>query len=174
MTDPRYPIGKFSAREKYSINEIQSFIDKIAALPEQIENALAGLNTSQLDTPYRDGGWTVRQVIHHVADSHSNAYIRFKWALTEQTPLIKAYNEKAWAQTPEVTSPPSLSINLLHALHQKWIVLLKCMSFEEFQREIIHPETGKHISLAQMAGTYAWHGEHHTAHITSLRQRQNW
>jgi len=126
----------------------------------------------QLDTTYRDGGWTARQVIHHVSDSHMNAYIRFKWTLTEQTPLIKAYNEKLWAETPEVKSNPELSLHLLKALHAKWVVLLKSLSPDDLQREYIHPETKRNFRLASVLALYAWHCDHHLAHLKIVAEKQ--
>lgn len=123
--DPRYPIDKFEAKENYSSGEMDQFIRRIAAAPEKIEKAIQGLSPSQLDTPYREGGWTVRQVVYHLADSHMNAYIRMKWNITEDLPTIKAYNEKAWAETSEMKADPALSIQLLKALHAKWTTLLK-------------------------------------------------
>jgi len=170
----KYPIGKFSPQETYSENDIQSSISRIASLPARLESAVQGLTTVQLDTPYRDGGWTIRQVIHHMADSHMNAYIRFKWTITEETPMIKAYNEKAWAETPETSADPVISLNVLKALHAKWIVLLKGLKPEHLKREFIHPETKKNVPLARIVMMYAWHGDHHLAHITELKKRKEW
>ncbi len=171
----RYPIGKFIHREAHhTIEEVAAYIQRIEALPEKVEKAIHGFSNEQLDTPYRDGGWTVRQVVHHLADSHMNAYIRYKWMLTEETPVIKAYNEKGWAETPETKADPSLSLTLLKSLHSKWIVLLRQLSASDLQKQFIHPETQKHIRMDNLTGTYAWHGEHHLAHITSLKQRKGW
>jgi hypothetical protein len=172
--DPRYPIGKFQPSEHYSPAEIQQFIDAIAALPAKMEDALRGLSPAQLDTPYREGGWTLRQVAHHVPDSHMNAYIRVKWTLTENTPVIKAYNEKAWAETPETTASPDLSIVLLKALHAKWVVLLKGIPPESFLKEFVHPDTGKKVRLDRLTALYAWHGEHHLGHILALKEKMGW
>ncbi len=174
MNDPRYPIGKFSAKETYAPEERNSFIDRIASLPARLEAAIHGLTNQQLDTPYRDGGWTVRQVVHHVADSHMNAYIRVKWTLTESSPTIKAYEEKGWAVTPETASDPGLSIALLKALHAKWIILFRGLSADDLGRDFIHPSTKKSVKLEQLMGMYAWHGDHHLAHITELKKQQNW
>lgn len=170
----RFPIGKFAPQDSYSADEIAGYIRRIAAMPTALAEAIRNLSTQQLDTPYREGGWTVRQVVHHLADSHMNAYIRFKWTLTEDTPLIKAYDEKRWAETPEVTADPALSLALISSLHTKWVVLQRSMKAEDFQKKFIHPETKKELSLARMAALYAWHGEHHTAHITSLKARMQW
>lgn len=170
----RYPIGKFLPKDQYTKNEIDLFVSRIESLPAKLEQEVSTLLESQLDTPYRDGGWTVRQVIHHMADSHMNAYIRFKWTLTEETPMIKAYDEKAWAETPETKSDPNLSIALLKALHAKWAVSLKGLVTSDLKKEFIHPETKKHIRLENLMGMYAWHGEHHLAHITALKAKKGW
>ena len=172
--DPRYPIGKYKAKEDPSSAELSDFIDRIEATPSKIEQAIRGLTPSQLDSPYRDGGWTVRQVVHHVADSHMNAYIRVKWTLTENAPVIKAYEEKPWAETVETRSDPSLSISLLKALHVKWVTLLRGLSPEELKRAFVHPQTGKSVRLESMIGMYAWHGDHHLAHILSLKEKMKW
>ncbi len=170
----RYPIGKFLPKDQYTKNEIDLFVSRIELLPAKLEQEVSTLLESQLDTPYRDGGWTVRQVIHHMADSHMNAYIRFKWTLTEETPMIKAYDEKAWAETPETKSDPNLSMALLKTLHAKWTVLLKGLVTSDLKKEFIHPETKKHIRLENLMGMYAWHGEHHLAHITALKAKKGW
>ena len=172
--DPRYPIGKFDPKDSYTSEEVMTNINRIAALPDKIKKALAGLTDTQLDTPYREGGWTVRQVTHHVPDSHMNAYIRFKWTLTEDSPLIKAYDEKGWASTPETSGSTSISTDLLTALHAKWAILLKGLSAEQLHRDFIHPDTKKHVPLDRLIAMYAWHGEHHLAHITSLKERMKW
>ncbi len=160
-----YPIGKFIPKENYLPEELNGFVEQIESLPEKLENAYRQLTVEQLDLPYRPGGWTARQVMHHLADSHMNAYIRFKWALTEDTPLIKAYDEKAWAVTPETKADPQLSINLVRALHKKWTLLLRSLSAADLQKQFIHPETNQHIPLNRMIALYAWHGEHHLAHL---------
>ncbi len=170
----RYPVGKFEPKDAYTKEEVNSFILEISQFPARLENTLASFTQDQLDTPYREGGWTVRQVVHHTADSHMNAYIRFKWTLTESTPTIKAYNEKNWAETGEVSADPILSLSLLKALHAKWVVLLKSLSAADLQKSFIHPETKKEITLARLTGNYAWHGRHHLAHITSLKERMKW
>jgi|GEM_PF-55869 len=172
--DPRYPIGKFEAKENYTDEELEKFIEKIETLPLRLEEAVKNLSDEQQDTPYRDGGWTVRQVVHHVADSHSHAYIRTKWALTENSPLIKAYNEKDWAQTPDAKMPVENSIKLLYTLHKKWSGLLKELKAEELSKDFIHPESKQHIQIKRIIATYAWHGDHHLAHINSLKRRMAW
>jgi DinB superfamily len=169
-----YPIGKFTAKESYSPEELQQFIARIAALPEKVANALKGLSETQLDTPYREGGWTLRQVAHHLPDSHLNAYIRLKWTLTEETPTIKAYNEKAWAQTPETSFGPEISVAMLRALHVKWVAILKNIAPQDLQRQFYHPDSKKFVRVDTLMGLYAWHGDHHLAHITSLRERMGW
>lgn len=174
MSDLRYPIGPFAAKENYTPEEIRELVNRIETLPARLESEVKALSKAQLDTPYRDGGWTVRQVVHHVADSHSNAYIRVKWTLTESTPEIKAYNEKDWAQTPEVNLDPALSLAVLKALHAKWVALLKLLSPGDLQKSFVHPETKKQVRLDRMIALYAWHGDHHLAHITSLKARMGW
>ena len=174
MNDPRYPIGKFNRVSALSAAERATCIDQVAAAPGQFRRAVIGLTAAQLDTPYRDGGWTVRQVVHHVPDSHMNAYMRFKFGLTEDAPAIKTYEEKDWAKTPEVSATPvEVSLALLDALHLRWVVLLRAMTPQQFARTIKHPEMGP-TSLDAMLALYAWHGRHHTAHITSLRERMGW
>ena len=170
----RYPTGKFAARENYTTEDLQQFIRRIESLPAKVEEATKSLTASQLNTPYREGGWTLRQVLHHIPESHMNAYIRFKWALTEETPTIKAYNEKAWAETPEIVLDPRISIDLLKALHVKWVALMKSLSQKDLQRQYIHPETHKVNRLDNMIAMYAWHGEHHLGHINSLKNRMRW
>lgn len=174
MEDIRYPIGKFSAPENYTEEEIKNYIQRIESLPSKLETAIQNLNDQQLDTPYREGGWTVRQVVHHLADSHSHAYIRTKWTLTEGEPVIKAYLEKLWAETAETKSAPIISISLLKALHAKWVILLRSIAASDRERFFIHPDTKKQISINTIMGMYAWHGEHHLAHITNLKKQQNW
>lgn len=172
--DLRYPIGKFNSKESYSPRELSDFQERIESLPNRLEAAIQGLHDDQLDTPYREGGWTVRQVVHHVADSHMNAYIRVKWALTEEKPTIKPYDEKAWATTPETTADPTLSLAFLKALHAKWSRLLKDLSETDRSRQFIHPATQRAVSLEQLMAMYAWHGDHHLAHITELKKRKGW
>lgn len=171
--DERYPIGKFTPVQALAPADRHERIEGIAATPPLFRRAVAGLTDAQLDTPYRAGGWTVRQVAHHLPDSHMNAYMRFKWGLTEDTPAIKAYEEKDWAQTPETRAPIAFSLDLLTSLHERWIALLRGMRPSDFARTIKHPEMGQ-ISLDTLLALYAWHGRHHTAHVTSLRERMGW
>jgi hypothetical protein len=161
----RYPVGKFQPKDSYSTEEITQYIASIENLPSQVEKLAGTFSDAQLGTRYRDGGWTARQVLHHLADSHMNAYVRFKWTLTEETPVIKAYDEKAWAETPETTLAPAISLALLKALHVKWTALLKRLDDKSLKREFIHPETKRHIRLERMVAMYAWHGQHHLGHL---------
>jgi hypothetical protein len=174
MEDIRYPIGKFSAQEIYSEGEIAQFIKRIEVLPANLEAATRNLNDEQLDTPYREGGWSVRQVVHHVADSHLHAYIRTKWTLTEDKPVIKAYLEKLWAETSENKSHPNISISFLKALHAKWVILLRSIPASDLDRYFVHPETKREVKLKILMAMYAWHGEHHLAHITNLKKEKGW
>jgi uncharacterized damage-inducible protein DinB len=174
MTDPRYPIGKAQLKPELSDAERREAMDAIAAVPANLRAAVAGLTQEQLDTPYRDGGWTVRQVVHHVPDSHVNAYIRFKLALTEDTPTIKTYEEDRWAQLADTkTTPIEVSLTLLEAVHRRWDDLLRSLGPGDFQRPLNHPDNGR-MTLDQMLGLYAWHGRHHVAHVTELRKRMSW
>ncbi len=174
--DARYPIGKFEWKGgTNSEAERQRLIAEIEAAPARMRAALAGLSEAQLDTAYREGGWTLRQVAHHVPDSHMNAYIRCKWALTEPNPTIKAYEQERWARLEDTRrTPVETSLALLEALHRRWVVLLRALKAEEWQRTFVHPETGKTMSLDLVLAMYAWHGAHHVAHVTSLRKRMNW
>jgi hypothetical protein len=165
----RYPIGRFSPKENYSKKELNEFIDRIEVIPQKIESEANNLTAAQLDTPYRHGGWTVRQVLHHLPDSHLNAYIRLKWTLTEDTPTIKAYDEKAWAETPETLLDPGFSIELLKSLHVKWVAALRKLTEEDFSKSFLHPETQKHVTIGRQVATYAWHGEHHLGHIRIVK-----
>ncbi len=172
--DPSYPIGKFEGRDSYSDVEVKPLIARIERLPAKIEAAVNDLSDEELDTAYREGGWTLRQVVHHLADSHMNAYIRMKWMLTENNTVIKAYDQNLWAQTPDASFPVTDSINLLYSLHSKWTNLMKEVKPEELEKEFIHPETHKHVSLGKLIATYAWHGDHHLAHINALKKRMGW
>jgi uncharacterized damage-inducible protein DinB len=174
MTDLRYPLGRFSPDPTPTHLTRKRHIDQIAALPSRMRQAVASLKEGQLDTPYRDGGWTVRQVVHHVPDSHLNAYIRFKWALTENEPTIKAYEEAEWAKLKdsEVT-PVEVSLTMLDSLHARWTVLIQSLSEQDFQRKFTHPNSGPH-DVEWLLQLYSWHGNHHVAHITTLRERMGW
>jgi hypothetical protein len=172
--DPRYPIGKFSFPQATTPSQREQWIADIAAAPAKLRAAAAGLTPQQLDTPYRDGGWTVRQVIHHVPESHMHAYIRFKLALTETEPVIKPYDESAWAKLPDVAETPvETSLALLDSLHDRWVRVLRLMEAADWTRTFRHPELGL-VKLEGNLALYAWHGKHHTAHITSLRDRMQW
>ncbi|MDR3764226.1 MAG: putative metal-dependent hydrolase [Acidobacteriota bacterium] len=175
MDDLRYPIGKFDRNQGPLSKEARkAAVEAIAELPQKVAQAIAGLNGKQLDTPYREGGWTVRQVVHHLADSHMNAYVRFKLALTEDTPTIKAYKEDKWAELADSrVTPVDVSVTLLDSLHARWVALLRSMKEEDWARKLNHPVAGL-MPLDLMAAMYAWHGKHHTAHITGLRQRNQW
>jgi hypothetical protein len=167
----RYPTGRLSSKESYSPEEVKSFIQRIEDLPAKVDAVLKTLSEKQLDTPYRDGGWTARQVLHHLPDSHLNAYIRIKWTLTEETPTIKPYDEKAWAVTPETTGDPQLSLAMLKALHAKWVALLKVLTPADLERKFFHPDSKKYVRLDQAIATYAWHGEHHLGHLKIVAQK---
>jgi uncharacterized damage-inducible protein DinB len=173
--DLRYPVGKFNWDAPISDADFQLLIASIAETPGALRRAVAGLSPDQLATRYRPGGWTVKQVAHHVPDSHMNAYTRFKLALTEDEPTIKPYNEAAWAELPDSRKVPvDVSLDLLDALHLRWVALLRSMEPADFNRTLRHPEHGRVFTLKQMLGLYAWHGRHHVAHITSLREREGW
>jgi uncharacterized damage-inducible protein DinB len=173
--DPRYPIGKFSLDVPVGPSEIAAWIDVVAAAPRALRAAVQGLDDRQLDTSYREGGWTLRQVAHHVPDSHVNAYIRFKLALTEDEPTVKGYEEDRWAELADGRSGSvEVSLALLDALHERWVRLLRAMSPEDFERGFVQPQMGTRLSLGKTIALYAWHGRHHTAQITTLRERQGW
>lgn len=175
IQDNRYPIGLFSYDGDSSRGTIDASIADIEALPEQLRKSVAGLNETQMNTPYRDGGWTPRQVVHHVADSHMNAYVRCKLALTEDAPTIKPYNESDWAKLPDVSAVPvDVSLDLLDALHERWVALFRAMSDADFERCFVHPEHKRIVPLRELAALDAWHGRHHTAHIKALRERNGW
>ncbi len=172
--DARYPVGKFQAPGEVSPAKRAEAIREIAGAPQKFRAAVNGLNDAQLDTPYRDGGWTLRQVVHHVADSHMNAYIRWRLALTENEPTIKPYEEGAWAKLEDAAhAPVEVSLKLLEPLHERWVVLLHSVKDHEFARTFRHPEHGVR-TLDWMLFLYAWHGHHHTAHITELRKQKGW
>lgn len=174
MSDLRFPIGKFDFKAPIAESEYPALIAEIAATPGALRSAVAGLSRDQLETPYRPGGWTVKQVVHHLPDSHMNAYTRFKLALTEGEPRIKAYDEAKWAELPDSQRVPvDVSLDLLDALHMRWVALLRAMDAADFQRGLHHPERGP-MTLGLLLGMYAWHGRHHVAHITALRMREGW
>jgi hypothetical protein len=170
----RYPIGRFAPRPALTPADREALIEDLAALPGDLERAVSGLGAGQLDTPYRPEGWTVRQVVHHLPDSHLNAYVRFKLALTEENPVIKPYDEAAWAQLPDGRGQDvGNSVLLLTALHRRWVELLRAMSDAQWQRGFQHPESG-HNPLERSRQLYQWHGRHHRAQITSLAERSGW
>ena len=172
--DVRYPIGKYEP-QPFSPELKEEWLADIKFLPQAIEQAITNLDEVQLQTPYRDGGWTVHQLVHHVADSHMNAYVRFKLGYTEENPTIKPYNEKLWVNTADVENLPiNVSITLLHALHQRWHEFLKSFTDSDYQRTVYHPENKIDYTLWQLLGMYAWHSKHHVAHITGLRERKKW
>lgn len=172
--DLRYPVGPCEYPASLSAEQRKPHIQEIAAMPARLREAVSGLDEQQLDTPYRPGGWTVRQVVHHLADSHMNAYTRFKLALTEEEPTIKPYNETRWAELNDSrTTPIETSLTLMDVLHERWMNLLRGMNPADFSRRMNHPEHGP-MSLDRTLGLYAWHGRHHVAHITNLRQRHGW
>lgn len=166
-----YPIGKFQWTGPNSDADRAAFIEAIAVVPQKFRAAVANLNDRQIDTPYRPGGWTVRQTVHHVADSHMNAFIRFKLALTETEPGVKPYDEKAWAETADSKLPVEVSLKLIDSLHERWAALLRSMKPADFRRTLKHPELGI-VELDRYVALYAWHGKHHVAHITALRERE--
>jgi hypothetical protein len=172
--DLSYPVGRFQRPSSVTPDDRAEWIATIEAAPEQFRNAIAGLTAGQLDTPYRSEGWTVRQVVHHVADSHMNSYIRFRLALTEQEPAIKPYEQDLWADlTDSRTAPAEISVQLIDALHRRWVVLLRNMSPADFARTFRHPDMGL-LTLDTNLALYSWHSRHHAAHITGLRQRMGW
>lgn len=172
--DLRYPIGKLERIANPTEEQRRAMIYAIAEAPANLVAAVKGLDDRQLDTPYRPGGWTVRQVAHHVPDSHMNAFVRFKLALTENEPTIKPYKEALWAETPDAKSAPiGPSVLLLEHLHERWVLLLRSMSAADWSRTLVHPERGV-MTLGENLAIYAWHGRHHTAHITALRAREGW
>ena len=172
--DPRYPIGKMEMPKEITAAKRQQAIASIAATPKNLREAVRGLNDAQLDTPYREGGWTVRQVIHHVPDSHMNAYVRLKLALTEDKPTIKTYDESVWANLADSKSAPiEVSQKLLDSLHERWDRVWRSLQAEDFSRPLVHPDSGERTS-DWVVCVYEWHGRHHAAHITELRKQKGW
>jgi len=174
--DLRYPIGRFQRPTEISAGERADYIEAIAAAPAAFSDAIRGLDNAQLDTPYRPEGWTVRQVVHHVPDSHLNAYIRFKLALTEQNPTIKPYSENLWAELPDSRSPlVAESLAILTGVHARWTFMMRAMTPAEFSRTFVHPDhPGAPMTLDVVLAMYAWHGRHHAGHINALRDRMGW
>jgi uncharacterized damage-inducible protein DinB len=173
MSDLRYPIGRYVARTHFTDASRRAAIQAIAEAPARLRTAVQGLDDSQLDTPYRPGGWTVRQVVHHVPDSHLNAYIRFKLGLTEAEPRIKPYDETRWAELPDSSGPVAVSLDLLAALHTRWVSLLEQTAGPDFGRTLFHPELGV-VRLDDLLEQYAWHGHHHVAQVAAHRRRMGW
>ena len=172
--DPRYPVGRYRPEREIDADQRAEWIRQIADTPARFRHAVQGLADDQLDTPYRDGGWTVRDLVHHLPDSHMNAYIRIKLGLTEENPSIKTYDEAAWAALPEPgITPTEVSLALLDAVHVRWVNTLRAMGEGDWARTIQHPEWGA-MRLDQVLGLYAWHGRHHVAHVTRLRERSGW
>jgi uncharacterized damage-inducible protein DinB len=171
--DPRYPIGKCAVPDSITPQHLHTYISTLAALPENLRAAVDGLSRVQIDTPYREGGWTVRQVVHHVPDSHMNAFIRLRLALTEDKPTIKPYEEARWAELADARMPIAVSQTLLDTLHERWDILWRSLKAEQFARPLIHPESGER-NVDWLLFLYEWHGKHHTAHITSLRKQKAW
>ena len=175
-TDIRYPIGQPTLPEgPLEYGARTAYITQIALLPDQVRAALTGLSAAQLDTPYRPGGWSVRQVLHHLPDSHLNSYTRFRLALTEDHPTVRPYEEQLWAELPDVAvTPPAVSLALLEALHIRWTILLRHLTDAQWARTFYHPGMQRDFTLDQALVLYAWHGRHHLAHITELRKREGW
>ena len=170
----RYPIGRFEPPSQIDQDQIERWISDIEALPANLRRTVNGLTDTQLDTPYRPGGWTIRQVIHHLPDSHINSFIRFKWALTEDRPEIKPYFEDRWAELADYSvTPVSASLDLLEGLHQRWVALLRSLTRQDLERTFIHPESGL-VKLPETIDSYAWHGRHHLAHIREAIRREGW
>lgn len=171
--EEKYPIGKFEFDGEITDSVIKQWINEIEMLPKLLREAVSDLTNEQLDTPYRSGGWTVRQVVHHLSDSHMNAYVRFKLALTEENPIIKPYKEGEWAKLPDYKLPIDVSLSLLESLHIRWTKLLHSLNPADMDKTFIHPDLGE-VSVGKNIGIYAWHGRHHLAHITALCNRKGW
>ncbi len=172
--DLRYPVGRFQSPKEITTAQRAEWLNELEALPGKLTAAVAGLDDQQLDTPYRPGGWTVRQVVHHYADSHANSYVRFRLALTEDRPVIKPYDEQRWAELPDARSVPiGISLTLISSLHERWVFLLRSLDDQAFARTFVHPDNGE-MRLDQTLALYAWHCRHHVAHITNLRERHGW
>lgn len=171
MPDLRYPIGTFHYDGPLTPAGREDALERIATLPRRLTGTVTSFSDVQLDTPYRRGGWTVRQVVHHLPDSHLNGYTRFKPALTEEEPTIRPYDEAAWAELPDSRTSPDVSLRLLAALHERWVLLLRAVGDGGWQKRVFHPEQKRHVTLDELLALYAWHGDHHLAHIASLLER---
>ncbi|HKI59229.1 MAG TPA: putative metal-dependent hydrolase [Trueperaceae bacterium] len=175
LADERYPIGRFAPPARIDEDVLGAWREAVAHAPERLREAVDGLSGSQLDTPYRDGGWSVRQVVHHLPDAHLHTYLRFKWALAEDEPSVAGYDQAGWAALPDsLHGPIEPAMRLYDALHARWTVLLDAMELREFERRYLNPRTGEPRSLGITLGLYAWHGEHHVAQIVALRRRLGW
>lgn len=170
--DRKYPIGQFQQKGPIVEEQITQWIEEINQLPEQMTSLVTGLSEAELLHTYREGGWNIKQLVHHVADSHLNSFIRFKWALTEENPIIKPYEEAEWAKLPDYDMPPQSALDLLASIHRKWVVLLLSLTAEQLERTFQHPESGE-VSLKENIGIYAWHGKHHLAHIRLALKSQD-
>lgn len=173
MDTLKYPIGPYEPVQELEANRISEWIEEISSLPVRLKKEVAHLDEGKLDTPYRKGGWTIRQVTHHLADSHMNGYMRTKLALTEENPRIKTYDQDLWAGLPDVNLPVSVSLDILDGIHNRWTAVLETLSGADLSRTIDHPESGE-LVLFNLVGMYAWHGNHHLEHITNLKSRENW
>ena len=171
--DLRYPVGEFKPADGYTEDERRRFVSEIEETPARLRAAVEGLSEEQLDTPYREGGWTVRQVVHHLPDSHMNGFIRLKLALTEDEPMVKTYMEDRWAELADAKAAPDVSLTLLDAVHRRWVMIWRSLTEEQFARKFRHPEWGT-FKVEQHLALYAWHGRHHVGHVTSLRERSGW
>lgn len=170
----RFPIGTAPRGDRFSPEERAAHIDRIAAMPSALKKVVAGLSDDQLDTRYRPGGWSVRQLVHHIADSHMNAFIRVKLALTEDAPTIKPYDQDAWVRMADIDAvPPSVSVGIVDGVHARFVAVLRAMTPDDFSRTLLHPENGP-MTIDRLVGIYAWHGDHHVAHIRALRARESW
>ena len=170
----KFPIGKFSPLDSYTKNDIGSYISDLEIIPSQFRKEVENLSDEQLDTPYRPDGWTIRQVIHHIPDSHMNAFVRFKRTLTEDSPTISPYFEERWAELPDAKLPVGVSLSLIEAIHRRWTLLLKALNRKDFEKKYIHPEYKKTFVLNEALHMYSWHGKHHLAHITELKKKMGW
>lgn len=173
MEKLKYPIGRYKAEKSATPRDVARWIDEIEQLPSILRSEVHSLTADQLQTPYRKGGWTICQLVHHIADSHLNGYLRIKLALTKDCPVIKPYKQDLWASLPDSSMDTDVSLNLLSGLHKRWAQLLKSLGEKQLVREFIHPQSGRHV-VKSLIGRYAWHGKHHLAHITNLKNKKNW
>lgn len=173
MENLKYPVGRYKPVPTYVWSTVQTQVEEIKNFPSKLADGVGSLTGEQFDTPYRPGGWTVRELVHHIADSHMNSYIRMKWALTEDRPTIKPYDQESWAQLADAGAPVDISFNLIRSLHQRWGYLLGRLTEDDWMKEYEHPKSGTQV-LWRHIDHYAWHGRHHLAHITALIERKNW